>query len=154
IQSVNTIAVMLLDKVGPDRFLARLRSADIRLEMPRDAPAGLAVALGGVGISLEQLATLYASLPNGGEVRPIRFLANAAQPEPHRLMAADAAWAVSDCLADSGAPEGRTNLIARDGGRRIAFKTGTSFGFRDAWAIGFDANYTVAVWIGRPDGNG
>ena len=155
VQSVNTIAVMLLEEVGSERFLSRLRSAGVALEMPQDdTQPGLAIALGGVGISLEQLVTLYAGIANGGEVRALRYSANDQSGSPRRLMSEAAAWAVTDCLADSATPQGRANLIARDGGRRVAFKTGTSYGFRDAWAAGFDSNYTVAVWLGRPDGSG
>jgi penicillin-binding protein 1C len=155
IQSVNTIAVMLLEEVGADRFLTRLRNAGVVVEMPEgDTPPGLAIALGGVGISLEQLATLYAGIANGGVVRSLRYRLEDKNGGPRQLMAGDAAWAVADSLADSAPPQGRSDLLARDGGRRIAFKTGTSYGFRDAWAVGFDADYTVAVWIGRPDGDG
>jgi penicillin-binding protein 1C len=69
-------------------------------------------------------------------------------------MAPEAAWAVTDILADMPSGQGRVALRARDGQRRVAYKTGTSYGFKDAWAVGFDATHTVAVWVGRPDAIG
>jgi penicillin-binding protein 1C len=145
----------LLNEVGPDRLLAKLRAAGVSLDMPKDdTQASLAIALGGVGISLENLSLLYAGIANGGMVRQPRFRPEDPGGAVRPLLSRDAAWAVSDSLADSAPPPGRASPLAKDGGRRVAFKTGTSFGFRDAWAVGFDSNYTVGVWLGRPDGSG
>jgi penicillin-binding protein 1C len=155
VQSLNTVAVMLLDLIGPDRFLTRLRNAGIAVELPEaKGKPGLAVALGGLGIDLEELAKLFAGIANGGRVRPLRYLAADGNNPGLELMSPDAAWAVGDILADMPPPRGRTSLLARDGGRRIAYKTGTSYGYKDAWTVGFDADHTVAVWIGRPDAIG
>src|SRR5262249_50836516 len=69
-----------------------------------------------------------------------------------QFIAPAAARATADILADVPAPTGYAQLRSADGGRRVAFKTGTSYGFRDAWAFGFDQLHTVGVWVGRPDG--
>ncbi len=154
VESVNTVAVMLLQAVGPDRFLGRLRSAGVRLEVPEAEKApGLAIALGGLGISLDQLTALYASLANRGLLRSPRYTKEQAGTA-HRFLNGAAAWAVADCLADALPASDAIGLRTRDGGRRVAFKTGTSYGFRDAWAAGFDSHHTVGVWMGRPDGSG
>jgi penicillin-binding protein 1C len=155
VQSVNTIAVMLLDRVGVEHFVGRVRTAGIGLELPDPrTPPSLAIALGGAGITLENLTKLYAGIANDGMVRPLRLRADEDETGPSRLVSRDAAWMVTDILADAPPAKGRAVLRSRDGGRQIGYKTGTSYGFRDAWAIGFNRDHVVAVWIGRPDGAG
>ncbi|QZO02398.1 penicillin-binding protein 1C [Chenggangzhangella methanolivorans] len=146
--SLNIPAVALLDAVGPARFSARLRAAGGPLALPAGETPGLAVALGGVGIRLVDLATLYAGLARGGATIPLAIdpadLADPASPG-RRLCDPVAAAAVAQALLKSPPPEAAL-------GGRLAFKTGTSYGYRDAWAVGFDGRRVVAVWAGRPDG--
>ncbi|MFO1149628.1 MAG: penicillin-binding protein 1C [Alsobacter sp.] len=147
--SLNVPAVELLAEVGPPQFLARLRNAGAAIVLPPEAPPGLAVALGGLGIRLSDLARLYAGLARGGDVPPLAW--TAPNPEDRkavhpRIAEAVSAWYVFDILR--GAPPPANALPGR-----IAFKTGTSYGYRDAWAAGFDRKVTIAVWIGRPDGS-
>lgn len=146
-QSLNMPAVALLEALGPQMLVSRLRSAGARIELAEDAPVGLAVGLGGLGIRLEDLARLYAGLATGGETRPIvRRLGEPAAPgDRRRLTDPVAAWYVADILR--GAPPPQNAPFGR-----LAFKTGTSYGYRDAWAVGFDRRLAVAVWVGRPDG--
>nr|WP_244537071.1 penicillin-binding protein 1C [Methylobacterium pseudosasicola] len=145
--SLNVPAVALMEAVGPARFIARLRAAGAGIQLPREAAPGLPVALGGLGITLTDLARLYAGLARGGSVPDI--LRRAAEPEAsgpeHRVTEPVAAWYVADILRGTPPPE---NALPN----RIAYKTGTSFGYRDAWAAGFDRRVTVVAWIGRPDG--
>ncbi|HKH81480.1 MAG TPA: penicillin-binding protein 1C [Methylovirgula sp.] len=143
--SLNLPAVELLDAVGADRFLARLRSAGADIVLPQDAEPGLAIGLGGLGIRLVDLARLYAGLARGGSVPILRERADEAEAlRPRRICEPVAAWYVADILRGAPPPEN-----APFG--RIAFKTGTSYGFRDAFAVGFDRKNTIAVWVGRPD---
>ncbi len=137
IRSVNTTAVTVLSKVGPERLIARLRraGADLRID-ETDNRAGLSIALGGCGISLADLTRLYAGLANGGEVRQLRLLPGDPISAPGSLLTREAAWAVTDILADAVPPDGVSARTSADGGRRIAYKTGTSYSFRDAWAAG------------------
>ena len=144
-QSLNLPAIEVLSELGPESFLARLHSAGADIALPKDAPVGLAVGLGGLGISLVDLARLYAGLARGGEAPEIRERLDAPPlKQARRVTDPVAAWYVEDILR--GAPPPPNALSGR-----IAFKTGTSYGFRDALAIGFDRATTVAVWVGRPD---
>src|SRR5829696_4938949 len=144
--SLNVPAVELLAEVGPPRFLARLRQAGAEIALPKEAAPGLAVGLGGLGITLTDLTRLYAGLARGGEAPAlVRRLDGAAPVSDRRVTDPVAAWYVADILKGTPPPE---NALAG----RIAFKTGTSYGFRDAWAVGFDRDTTIGIWVGRPDG--
>ncbi len=144
--SLNVPAIALLDGVGPQRFYSRLEQAGIRPALPRGEVPGLAVGLGGVGIRLFDLAALYAGLARGGEMPPLAERRGEPAPAARPIADENSAWFIGDILADAPAPE-----AALSG--RYAYKTGTSYGFRDAWAVGFDGRRTVAVWVGRPDGS-
>jgi penicillin-binding protein 1C len=105
------------------------------------------MALGGVGVTLEDLVGLYAGLARGGTTLALteRQRDAAPAPQPRRLMEPVAAWYVGSVLIGTPPPE---NAV----GHRIAFKTGTSYGYRDAWSVGFDGRTTIGVWVGRADG--
>ncbi|PZR96235.1 MAG: penicillin-binding protein 1C [Stutzerimonas stutzeri] len=144
--SLNLPAVELLSAVGPQRFLSRLKDTGAAIAMPRDGGApGLAIGLGGLGITLSDLTRLYFGLARGGEVVPLHVKPASGLAEPPlRLVEPVAAWYVADTLLGAPPP-----LNAPPG--RIAYKTGTSYGYRDAWAVGFDRKHTIGVWVGRPD---
>ncbi len=149
--SLNVPAVAVLDRVGPGRFTARLRQAGGALVLPPGEIPGLAMGLGGVGVRLSDLVMLYAGIARLGTTTPlIERHAGTSAPvvatsATRRLMEPAAAWYVADVLRGTPPPE---NAPAG----RIAFKTGTSYGYRDAWSVGFDGKRTVGVWVGRPDG--
>jgi penicillin-binding protein 1C len=143
--SLNVPAVAVLDRVGPSRLAARLTQAGATLMLPQDAAPGLAIGLGGVGIKLSDLTMLYAGIARLGAVLPLNARVGASPPQARRLMEPVAAWYVSNVLLGSPPPE---NGVAG----RIAFKTGTSYGYRDAWSVGFDGKHTIGVWVGRPNG--
>ena len=150
--SLNIPAVMVLDRVGPLAFTLSLQNAGAHLSFPtRDAPS-LPVALGGLGIPLADIAMLYAGIAEGGTARGLRYLANAPDAPPHRLFGPVAAWYLRDILDGVSLPDGWAMGQGLLRHRSIGFKTGTSYGFRDAWAVGFSNDYTVAVWVGRADG--
>ncbi|HEY4404195.1 MAG TPA: penicillin-binding transpeptidase domain-containing protein, partial [Xanthobacteraceae bacterium] len=145
--SLNVPAVAVLDKVGASRFTARLSQAGGALVLPKGEVPGLAMGLGGVGVTLNDLVALYAGLARLGTTVPLveRMTDNPAAAAPRRLLDPVAAWYVGNVLLGTPPPD---NAV----GGRIAFKTGTSYGYRDAWAIGFDGKRTIGVWVGRPDG--
>ena len=142
--SLNLPVVELTQALGPARVVAALAQAGVTAVVPGDV-AGLAVSLGGVGVSLEGLLQLYAAIARGGEAVALRAVAGDAPPPRARLMTPQAAWHVADVLA--GAPRPTPWPDAP-----VAFKTGTSYGHRDALAIGFDGAHAVAAWVGRADG--
>ena len=153
-QSLNIPAVAVLEQVGPARVAARLREVGLPLHWSAAHPQpGLPLVLGGVGMTLEKLATLYAGFANGGRVALLRF--GPADPDPpgQRLLSEPACWYLGDILRHGPLPHNVIGPASAARSRAIAHKTGTSYGFRDAWALGFDADYTVGVWVGRPDGS-
>ena len=153
--SLNVPAVAVLDRLGPLRFTGALAVAGIRLHLPRpEAEPGLAVALGGAGLSLFDLTQLYVALSRDGVVAGLRTVPPSGaddDPAATAIFGSAAAWYVTDILGNAPAPPGMLPQEVRRG-RRLAFKTGTSYGYRDAWAVGYDAQVTIAVWAGRPDG--
>ncbi|MDR0735765.1 MAG: penicillin-binding protein 1C [Zoogloeaceae bacterium] len=149
-KSLNVPAVEALERLEPARFVALLRRGGMKLELPKGSEPNLSVILGGVGVSLEQLVGAYTALARQGLAGTPRYTSDA-PVEERRMLSPGAAFIIRDIL-ESGGPMGRA-LEAGAGQRRgIAWKTGTSFGFRDAWAIGVSGRHTVGVWVGRPDG--
>lgn len=144
--SLNVPAVRLLDAVGPSRLMVRLRRSGVTLKLPPNEAPGLAIALGGAGITLKDLVQLYAGLAN--RKQPVRLgdgvrdQATLIDEEP--LFEPAAAWTVADVLGAVLPPSGSPPA-------GIAYKTGTSYGYRDAWSVGYDGRYVMGVWIGRPD---
>ena len=143
--SLNVPAVAVLNEVGPSRLIARLGEAGASLVLPRREAPGLALGLGGIGVRLTDLTMLYAGLARQGTVAPLVERLGATPPPARRLIEPAAAWSVANVLIGTPPPENAA-------GGRIAFKTGTSYGYRDAWAIGFDGKRTIGIWAGRPDG--
>ena len=142
-QSLNVPAVTVLDALGPARLMSALDRAHVRAVVPGGAP-GLAVALGGVGVSLTDLVQVYAGIANGGMAVDLHATGAAGTPL-RQLLSPVAAWEVGDILAGLTPPPGSP-------AHAIAYKTGTSYGHRDAWAIGFDGAHVIGVWMGRADG--
>lgn len=144
ILSLNIPVVRVAQAVGPARIMQMFDRAGANLVVPAGAP-GLAIVLGGAGISLQDLAQSYAGLARGGRGVTLSALPGQAQPAAVAMFGPVAAWQTSRILSQLPPPVG-----ARPG--RIAYKTGTSYGNRDALAVGFDGGHVVAVWLGRPDG--
>jgi penicillin-binding protein 1C len=152
--SLNLPAVALLNRVGPARFSHALSAVGAPLRLPPEvADPGLPIALGGAGTTLEDLVMLYSALADGGRAQPLRLSPLDDDVAPIPLMGETAAWYLARILEESPPPPHAVAIQHRQQSDPIAFKTGTSYGFRDAWAIGFDEQYTVGVWVGRPDGS-
>ncbi len=147
--SLNVPSVDLLDRVGPARFVARLAHAGVQLRLPRAARPNLSMILGGTATSLEDLVGAYSALARDGLAGRPR-LREGDPVENRRLISAGAAFIVRDMLSEPVAPGSTASALTRRDG--LVAKTGTSWGYRDAWAIGVTPRWTVGVWIGRPDG--
>jgi penicillin-binding protein 1C len=145
--SLNVPAIELLEAVGPARLVARMRRAGASPVLPDISPPGLAVGLGGVGVTLTDLVAIHAAIARGGLAVPLTMESDRplALKAPARVLDERAAWYVASILSGAAGAEG----VARGD---VAFKTGTSYGYRDAWAVGFDGRHVVGVWVGRPDG--
>ena len=148
--SLNVPSVRLLDSVGATRLMVRMRRAEVKTTLPPGETPGLAIGLGGLGISLKDLVQLYTGLSNRGKASIIsngvddrtKDGTNTITAEP--LLQPAAAWQVADVLAGVKPPLGSMQ-------RGLAYKTGTSYGYRDAWSVGFDGRYVLGVWVGRAD---
>lgn len=143
--SLNIPAVSLTEALGPAVVLARMRRAGGVPHLSGGTP-GLAIALGGIGTSLQDLTQLFAGIARGGQSVALVSKVGAAGGEiEQEVLSRTAAWQVADILSDLPPP-------ANAPANRLAYKTGTSYGHRDAWAIGFDGRHVIGIWMGRPDG--
>ncbi|CUH64644.1 Penicillin-binding protein F [Thalassovita gelatinovora] len=142
-KSLNIPVVLLTEEIGPGRLMAALRRSGAEPVIPGGKP-GLAVALGGIGITLHDLVQLYAGLANSGKAVQLHIETQETENSA-RIVSRSAAWQVGHILS---------GLVPPDGAPRnhLAYKTGTSYGHRDAWAVGYDGGHVIGVWIGRPEG--
>ncbi|QFY62609.1 penicillin-binding protein 1C (plasmid) [Rhizobium grahamii] len=144
--SLNVPAIKLLDAVNPAKLMVRFRRAEVRPVLPPNETPGLAIGLGGVGVTLKDLVQLYTALANNGKA--VR-LGNGVDRQPgmidgEALLEPVAVWNITDILSGVIPPAGAPR-------RGIAYKTGTSYGYRDAWSVGYDGRHVLGVWVGRPD---
>jgi penicillin-binding protein 1C len=144
--SLNVPAVKVLEAVGPARLVSRIRRSGASPVLSDISPPGLAIGLGGVGLTLTDLVRIYAAIARGGKPVVLRESLDLAMVSASDVPVLDAraAWYLGSILGRVSAPAGVP-------GRRIAVKTGTSYGYRDAWALGYDGRRTIGVWVGRPD---
>lgn len=156
--SLNVPAVLMLDRVGAERFSAQLAIAGARPRVSgaRGQSAGLAIALGGAGLTARELAVLYSALGDGGVAKPLVWRAEeerASQADPGRRLIGEASAAeILRILQGSPSPAGRMPGRLTQDAPQIAFKTGTSYGYRDAWAAAVSGQHVIIVWVGRADG--
>lgn len=148
VRSLNLPAVQVLEAYGPKRFTAKLRNAGLQLRFPPAAEPNLAIILGGAGARLDELVAAYSAFARHGRAGQLRLTAQ--DPLLDRpLMSPGAAWIIRRILANEAQPLPDGSLPQTV---PLAWKTGTSYGYRDAWAIGVTAQYVIGVWTGRPDG--
>lgn len=145
--SLNVPAVRLLQSAGPARLVARLRRTGLEPGLPGEAAPGLAIGLGGVGVTLRELVQAYTVFANRGRPATLGDGVTSSPAAAGRTAMFEpvATWHVADILSGAPGPAVTTRLP-------IAFKTGTSYGHRDAWSVGFDGRHVLGVWVGRPDG--
>ena len=158
-QSLNLPAVQVLEALGPASFSAALENAGTPYLIPGDGKPSLALALGGGGFSAWKLASLYSALANGGEVQALRLVttpentsgSHGSGHEKRWLLSPEASWVTLNMLRQSR-PDRIRSAALMTSHPHMAWKTGTSYGYRDAWAVGVTPTYTMIVWFGRPDG--
>lgn len=142
--SLNIPVVKLTSELGPARVMSALRRAGAEPQLPGGAP-GLAIALGGIGTRLQDMTQLYTALAAGGQGPLLRVRQSTPRQLGGRVISDVAAWQLGDILRDLPPPSGAPRGV-------LAYKTGTSYGHRDAWAIGWDGRHVIGVWMGRADG--
>lgn len=148
--SLNLPAVQLLEAYGPKRFAAQMRIGGVPLALPALAEPNLALILGGAGSRLEDLVSGYSAFARDGKSATLRLQPDDTLRE-RPMLSPGSAWIIRRILSGQARPDRdpRAELVHRP---VLAWKTGTSYGFRDAWAIGVGPRYLIGVWIGRPDG--
>ena len=147
IKSRNIPAVAVSARLSQPTLYGFLKQAGVS-KLASEQHYGLALTLGGGELSMEELATLYAMLANGGELSPLSFVSEVQPRKPRRLLSEEAAFITLDMLSRNPRPD--TGVPAFPG---VAWKTGTSWGFRDAWTAGVFGRYVLVVWVGNFDGS-
>ena len=151
-RSLNVPFVRLLSEVGVEPFLGLLDQLGARHVDPRPGHYGLSAAVGGVEVTPLEAAGLFASLAEDGRYRPPRLLADAPPAGPARpVLTPGAAWLTRRALARRDRPDFPSRARVAAVPRRVHWKTGTSYGHRDAWAAGSGPRHTAVVWLGNFD---
>lgn len=147
VRSLNLPAVQVLEAYGPKRFAGQLGNVGLNLRFPQGSEPNLSLILGGGGARLDQIVVAYSAFARHGKAAQLRVLANDALRE-RPLMSPGSAWIIRRILAGEAQPQPDASLppVAP-----LAWKTGTSYGYRDAWAIGINSRYLIGIWTGRPD---
>ncbi len=155
-RSLNVPFVNLLGAVGTETLLGRLRRMGVTSLRRDPGFYGLSVAVGGVELTPVEVATIYAVLARDGDAAPIRLVRGLEPPAGggDRALSAEASWLTRRALALRDRPDFPTRRRLSGAPRGIHWKTGTSTGRRDAWAVGSGPTFTAAVWLGNLDGEG
>jgi len=153
-QSLNIPSVKSLKQLGKEKLIGKLVTADFKQVAKDQNKLGLSLILGGCGTTLEQLTGLFASFANSGTYSPIAFLQNNTPSKRVQVLSPSAAYMITEILSKINRPDFPLNWQATERMPKIAWKTGTSYGRKDAWSIGYNKNYTVGVWVGNFSGAG
>ncbi|HYC27323.1 MAG TPA: penicillin-binding protein 1C, partial [Chitinophagaceae bacterium] len=152
--SLNIPSVKSLEQLGTESFINKLISADFKQVKKDKIKLGLSVVLGGCGATLEELTGLFAAFARGGVYRPLSFTKEDSSSKSVRLVSPESAYMITEILSKVNRPDFPLNWTATERMPKIAWKTGTSYGRKDAWSIGYNKNYTVGVWVGNFSGQG
>ncbi len=147
--SLNVPAVKILDEMGVQDFVTCLKQFDFKQIAKDQAKLGHSVILGGCGCSLQELTASFCALANEGQYRPLKFMQNEPKPMARQIISKEASFIITQNLTAITRPDLPNNFESTYHVPRIAWKTGTSYGRRDAWAIGYNKSFTVGVWLGN-----
>lgn len=173
VRSLNIPIIVLLQRYGLEKFHYQLQKLGFSTIDKPPSHYGLPLVLGGAEATLKDVTATYASMArtllhfsdNSGQYnkqnfRPLHFLASQnltnkplLNKEPTHFKASSI-WFTFDAMQEVERPTSEGEWRQFNSSRKIAWKTGTSFGFRDAWAVGVDTRYAVGVWVGNADGEG
>ncbi|GAB3180423.1 penicillin-binding protein 1C [Telluribacter humicola] len=152
--SLNIPAVKVLKDLHTSTLVEQLRKAQFRTVHKQARDLGLSLILGGCGVTLEELTQLFAAFAHDGQFRPLRYLTDADTTRGEALTSSEASFLITNVLTQVVRPDLPTNFDHTYHLPRIAWKTGTSYGKRDAWSVGYNRRYTVGVWVGNFSGEG
>ncbi len=152
--SLNISAVKILDQLQPDYFIDALAKAGFQQIEADKNQLGLSSVLGGCGVTLEELTRLYAAFGHGGAFSKINFLAEDTLDQQRQVISPASAFMISEILTTVVRPDLPTQWKNAANLPKVAWKTGTSYGRRDAWSVGFNKKYTIGVWVGNFSGEG
>lgn len=152
--SLNIPAVKVVKDLGTTTLIEQLKKADFKTVKKQEKDLGLSIVLGGCGVTLEEMTQLYAAFANDGNWQKCRLIAPIPVGEGDGLISPSATYLITEILAQIKRPDLPNNFDYTYRLPKIAWKTGTSFGRRDAWSIGYNKKYTVGVWVGNFSGEG
>ena len=153
--SLNIPAVKILKEISTSVLIDKLKKTDFQTIKKQSKDLGLSMILGGCGVTLEELTRLFAAFSNEGELKPIRYTTeNPVSKKGEQLVSKEATFLLNNILTQVTRPDLPTNFDNTYHLPKIAWKTGTSYGKRDAWSIGYNRKYTIGVWVGNFSGEG
>ncbi len=152
--SLNIPAVKMLDQLGKEKLIQALGQCNFTQVKKDQKKLGLSMILGGCGTTLEELTGLFSSFANEGVFIQPKFLQNDTVNQRAKILSPGAVFMLNEILSTINRPDFPINWRATDHLPKIAWKTGTSYGRRDAWSIGYNKHYTVGVWVGNFSGQG
>ncbi|WP_409013979.1 penicillin-binding protein 1C [Dyadobacter sp. CY356] len=153
--SLNIPAVKILKEVSTPVLIDKLKKADFQTIRKQSKDLGLSMILGGCGVTLEELTRLFAAFSNEGELKQLRYTTeNPVSKKGEQLVSKEATFLLNNILTQVTRPDLPTNFDNTYHLPKIAWKTGTSYGKRDAWSIGYNRKYTIGVWVGNFSGEG
>lgn len=152
--SLNIPAVKTLNQLGIATLTDKLKQAGFKQILKDEKKLGLSTVLGGCGVTLEELTNLYSTFAHEGNYSTLKWLNQDTSSHSTGLISPASAYMISEILATLSRPDLPNNYQSSMHIPKIAWKTGTSYGRRDAWSIGYNMNYTVGVWVGNFSGEG
>lgn len=152
--SLNIPAVRSLNRLGKELLLQKLVACNFKQIQKDRNKLGLSMILGGCGATLEELTGLFSAFANNGVYTPLQFTQSDSSTKKTEIISPEAAYLITETLSKIGRPDFPLNWTATEHMPKIAWKTGTSYGRRDAWSIGYNKQYTVGVWCGNFSGVG
>ncbi|MBL0342156.1 MAG: hypothetical protein IPP71_15310 [Bacteroidetes bacterium] len=151
--SLNIPAVDLLNKTGLSDFTNTMKRSGFQ-SIRKDRELGLSVILGGCGVRPVELAAMYSAFANGGEYMPLKYVTTDTLQRSSQMVSAAASFMITEMLTGLIRPDLPNNSESSMHVPKIAWKTGTSYGRRDAWSVGYNKSYTILVWVGNFSGEG
>lgn len=152
--SLNVPAVRLLRDVGTSNIINLFERAGFETIAKNKNKLGLSLILGGCGVTLEEITRIFTAFASKGELHNFSYVKTDEKESGVKIFTEESAYLIGKILSKNERPDFPAEFLFSTKQPRVAWKTGTSYGKRDAWAVGFNTNYTIGVWMGNFDGKG